>query len=148
MELRAYQISRIGRALKGGNFFAIARVALRTPDWQRRGTHKRLLLVLRKNQGTKVGISCNSSNEVASKYFKLMAAELQDELDAARQHLHRFERLFRGVDAASESQTDGASSSASPATDPMKVRPVSPQVEREVEAAREAHVENDDFDDW
>ncbi|CDJ67329.1 hypothetical protein, conserved [Eimeria necatrix] len=70
--------------------------------------------------------------------FGSLAAELQQELDAAQQHLLRFAQVFELV---------GSAAGDSPAADPLKIRPVSSEVRREVEAAREAHTENDDFND-
>lgn len=92
--------------------------------------------------------------------FGSLAAELQQELNNAQSHLLRFAQVFELV---------GNAAGDSPAEDPMKIRPVSSvgskalgnflnwkkksnsfsqEVQREVEAAREAHTENDDFNDW
>lgn len=93
--------------------------------------------------------------------FASMISEMHEELGAAQTHLRRFAKMF---EKAGGYQVQSAGDS--PAAEPLKVRPVSPvssnmarhppsgcrcvpqQVEKDIEAAREAHTENDDFDDW
>lgn len=53
-------------------------------------------------------------------HFERLVIELQEELDAAQEHLRRFAQMFHEI---RDSQPQNASNS--PAVDPMKVRPVS-----------------------
>ncbi|CDI83598.1 hypothetical protein, conserved [Eimeria acervulina] len=89
-----------------------------------------------------------------------MINEMQEELGSAQTHLTRFAKIFEEAGGHQEQVARD-----SPAVESLKVRPVSPvshlvsrssgcskcvyqQVEKDIEAAREAHTENDDFDDW
>lgn len=104
------------------------------------------------------------ASDRATRPSRLAVVNLQKELDAAQEHLWRFVQLFDEV-KSDKSQADSAL--PLPKVDPLRVRPVSPvgitavddvtrselkrirqQVAREVEEARQAHTENDDFADW